>query len=54
MRTVIVDDAFVKAQERIGARMIREAIRAGLEPDFKRIDRRAYAEALDRALKRAA
>jgi hypothetical protein len=52
MRTVIINDAFIKAEERIAARMIREDCRAGREPDFRRIERRAYAEAIDRALKR--
>lgn len=52
MKTVCIDEAFIRRQEAIEARMIRHACRDNIAPDFSRIGRRAYAEALDCALAR--
>lgn len=52
MRQVIIDDRFIREQERVEAREIVRACNRGEEPDFRRIERRAYAETIDRAISR--
>ncbi len=52
MRTFTIDDRFIREQERVEAREIARACNRNEEPDFRRIERRAYAETIDRALAR--
>jgi len=51
MRKVVIDERFIAEQERVAARIIRrECDKEGF--DLARVDRRAYAETLERALAR--
>lgn len=52
MPEIVINERFIREEERVIARDIARACAAGVEPDFKRIERRAYAETVDRAIKR--